>query len=92
MVPVLPHSVCEMLVDGDAAGLEGLGGDLLLLVADQVGNKWEEVHGGLLGAHVIDLDLGLGDAAAVPRLDVRLVLLVPVAAERTAARGRSLRF
>jgi len=83
VIPVLANGVGEVLVDGDAAGLQGLAGDLLLLVAHQVADEGKEVDGGLLRANVVDLDLGLGDTAAVTGLDVGLILLVAVAAERT---------
>mmetsp|Transcript_390 Transcript_390/g.771 ORF Transcript_390/g.771 Transcript_390/m.771 type:complete len:206 (-) Transcript_390:152-769(-) len=83
VVSVLSDGVGQVLVDGDAAGLEGLGGDLLLFVADEVGHEGEEIDGGLLGSHVVNLDFGFGHTTAVARLDVGLVLLVTVAAERT---------
>jgi len=87
VVGVLSDRLGQVLVDGDAAGLEGLGRDLLLLVADQVGDKWEEIDGGLLVSDVEDLDLGFRHTAAVPRLDVRLVLLVTVTTSWTATHG-----
>ena len=57
VVGVLSDGLGQMLVDGDTAGLEGLGRDLLLLITDQMGNKGEEIDGGLLVANVKDLDL-----------------------------------
>jgi hypothetical protein len=87
VVGVLPNVLGQVLVDGDAAGLQRLRADLLLLVADHVGNEGEQVDGGLLGPHVVDADLRLGHTAAVPGLDVRLVLLVAVATGWTATHG-----
>ena len=87
VVGVLSDRLGQVLVDGDTAGLEGLGRDLLLLVADQMGHKGEEIDGGLLVADVEDLDLRFWYTTAVPRLDVRLVLLVSVATSWTATHG-----
>ena len=80
---VLSDRLSQMLVDGNTAGLESLGRNLLLL-AHQVSNKGKEIHGGLLGTNVENADLGVGDSTAIPRLDVRLVLLVTVATSWTA--------
>jgi len=90
VVSLLSDRLCQVLVDGNTAGLEGLGRDLLLLVADQVGDKGEEIDGGLLGTDIEDLDLRFRYTTAVPRLDVRLVLLVAIAASRTATHGGDL--
>ena len=59
VVAVFSDGLGQVLVDGDAGGLKGLGGDLLLLIADHVRDEWEEVNGGLLGADVVDPDLGV---------------------------------
>ena len=87
VVSILSDGVGQVLVDGDTAGLESLRRDLLLLVAHQVSHEREEIDGRLLGTHVVNLDLRLGHTTAVPRLDVRLILLVAVASERTSAHG-----
>jgi len=87
VVRVLSDHFREMLVDGNPAGLEGFARNLLLLVADQVGDEGEEIDGSLLVADVEDLDLGFRYTTAVPRLDVRLVLLVSVATSWTATHG-----
>lgn len=84
VVSVLTDHLAEVLVDTDTAGLEGLGGDLLLLVAHKVGNEGEEIDGGLLVSDIVNADLRVGHTTAVPRLDVRLVLLVTVATSGTA--------
>ena len=81
---ILTGHLGDVLVAGNAGGLKSLGGKLLKLVGEHVHAGRELVHGGLLLAEVIDPDLGVGDTTAVPRLDVRLVLLVAVAARRTA--------
>ena len=65
VVSILADGVGQVLVDGDTAGLECLGGDLLLFVADEVGYKGEEIDGSFLGSHVVDLDFGFGDTTAV---------------------------
>jgi len=84
VVSVLADGLHQVLVDTDTAGLEGLGGDLLLLVAHKMGNEGEEIDGGLLVTDIVNADLRVGDTTAVPRLDVRLVLLVAVATSGTA--------
>jgi len=84
VVSVLTNGVGQVLVHGNATRLQCLGRDLLLLVADQVGDEGEEIDGGTLGADVVNLDLGLRYTATVAGLDVGLVLLVAVTAERTA--------
>jgi hypothetical protein len=76
-----------MLVNGHTAGLESLGRDLLLLVTDQVSDKGKLIDRSLLGTDIKDADLGLGHTTAVPRLDVRLVLLVAVTASWTTTHG-----
>lgn len=57
MVPILTDSVGKVFVDGNAAGFQCFTGYLLLLVAHQVADEREEVHGGLLRTYVVDLDL-----------------------------------
>ena len=84
---VLSDVLTQVLVDGDAACFQGFAGDLLLFVADQVSDKGELIDGGLLGTDVKNLDLGFGHTTAVPRLDVRLVLLVTVATSWTTTHG-----
>mmetsp|Transcript_20380 Transcript_20380/g.26861 ORF Transcript_20380/g.26861 Transcript_20380/m.26861 type:complete len:127 (-) Transcript_20380:70-450(-) len=79
VVGIFSNVLGKMLVDGNTACLECLGGDLLLLVAHKMGNEGEHINGCLFGTHVVNPDLGFGHTTAVPRLDVRLVLLVTVA-------------
>jgi len=87
VVGVLSDGFGQVLVDGNAAGLQGFTGNLLLFVADQVGHKGKEIDGGLLGSDVEDLDLRFRYTTAVPRFDVRLVLLVSVTTSWTATHG-----
>lgn len=82
---VLAAELCERLVRGDTGGLERLGGQLLALVRHEVHDERELVDARPLVADVVDAQLGVGDAAAVARLDVRLVLAVAVAAGGAAA-------
>ena len=57
VVPVLAYGVGEVLVDSNTAGLQGLAGDLLLLVANKVTDEGKEVNRSFLRADVVDLDL-----------------------------------
>lgn len=84
VVSILSNSVGQVLVDGNTAGLKSLGGDLLLLVTDQVSNEGEKINRGFLGSDIINLNLRFGHTTAVARLDVGFVLLVAVTAEGTA--------
>jgi len=65
VVTILTDGVGQVLVDGDTAGLECLGGDLLLFIADQVGYEGEEIDGSLFGTDVVNLDFGFGHTTAV---------------------------
>jgi len=76
---VLATHLGDVLVAGNAGSLERLGGDLLLLVRDQMGTEREVVDGGTLLAEIEDFDLGVGDTTAETRLDVRLVLAIAIA-------------
>jgi len=84
VVVVLSNGLGQVLVDGDTAGFKGLRGDLLLLVRGKVSHKGEEIDGGLLCADIKNADFGFWHTTAVAGLDVRLVLLVAVAAGWTA--------
>ena len=84
VITILTDRVGQVLVDGDTAGLECLGGDLLLLVADEVGYEGEEIYRSLFGTDIINLDFRFGHTTTVARLDVGFVLLVAVATEGTA--------
>ena len=55
-----------------------------------MGDEGEEIDGGLLVTDIVDADLRVGHTTAVPRLDVRLVLLVAVATSRTATHDRNV--
>jgi hypothetical protein len=87
VVGVLSNGLSQMLVDGNTAGLESFTRNLLLFVADQMSHKGKEIDGGLFVANVKDSDLGFRHTAAVPRFDVRLVLLVSVTTSWTATHG-----
>ena len=65
VVTILSNSVGQVLVNGNTAGLKCLGGDLLLLVTDQVGNEGEEIDGSLLGSNIVNPDFGFGYTTAV---------------------------
>ena len=57
---------------------------------DEVDAGLELVHAELLHAGIVDADLRVGHTAAVARLDVRLVLLVAVAAGRACGDRKNI--
>ena len=63
----------EVLVGADTGSLEGLGGQLLILVGDEVDAEREVVDVSLLAAKIEDADLGVGDTTVEARLGVRLL-------------------
>lgn len=74
----------EVLVGANTGGFESLGGDLLVLVRDQVDAEGKLVDVGTLAAEIEDADLGVGHTTVEARLGVRLVLAIPVATGGTA--------
>lgn len=60
----------EVLVGANTGGLERLGGQLLVLVGDQVNAEREVVYVGLLATKVENADLGIGDTTVEPALGV----------------------
>merc|ERR1719152_704878 len=90
VVRLLAAHLDEVLVAGDARRLQRVRRDLLLLVGDQMGHEGELVDGRLFVAAVENADLRVRHAAAVPRLDVGLVLLEARAARGAAAHGCEL--
>jgi hypothetical protein len=71
----LTRGLHHVLVGADTGGFEGLGGELFILVGDEVDAVREVVDGSALAAEIVDSDLGVGDTTVEPRLRVRLVLL-----------------
>ena len=93
---VLPHSDMEgvlsaeldhVLVSTDTGSLQGLRGQLLLLVGDQMDTRGEIVNMSLLPSEIVDPNLGVRDTTAEPGLGVGLVLAVPVTPGWTATHG-----
>jgi len=82
---ILADVLGQVFVAGDAAGLEGLGGDLLDLVGDDVDDEGEVGRGGLLAADVVDADLGVGDTAVVAGFGVGLAAADAVATSWSSA-------
>jgi hypothetical protein len=62
----------DVLVGTNTGSLEGLGGQLLILVGDEVNTGGEVVNVGLLATQVEDTDLGVGDTTVEPGLGVGL--------------------
>ena len=84
VVSLLSNVFGEVLVDGNAACFEGFRGNLLLLVAYEMGYVGKEIDCCSFVADVVNPDLGFGDTTTVPTLDVGLVLLVTVTTSWTA--------
>jgi len=84
----------KVFVGANTRGLEGFGAQLLILVGNKVDAEREVIDVGALSAKIEDADLGVGDTTVEPRLGIRLVLAVSVAASRTASHfvGVSLTF
>ena len=57
VVSILSDGLTQVLVDGNTAGFESLGRDLLLFVTDQVGNEGEQIDGSLFVSDIKDLNL-----------------------------------
>ena len=72
MEPLLSGNLDHVLVGANTGGLERLGGQLLVLVGDQVDAEREVVDVGLLAAEVEDADLGVGHTTVEARLGVWL--------------------
>jgi len=62
---LLSCSLDNVLVGTNTSGLEGLGGELLIFVRDEMTAEGEVVDRGLLSSEIIDSDLGLGDTTVV---------------------------
>ena len=62
-----------VLVGANTGSLEGLRGDLLILVGDEVNAERELVDVGLLATEIEDANLGVGDTTVEARLRVRLL-------------------
>jgi len=79
-VEVLSSAVdLHVFVTGNSSGLKSFGGDLLLLVANQMDAGSELVVGSLLPTDIVESELCIGDTSVESRFWIRLVLLVPVA-------------
>jgi len=84
METFLSSNLDEVLVGANTGGLKSLGGQLLVLVGDEVDAEREVVYAGLLATEVEDPDLGIGYTTVEPALGVGLVLAVAVATGGTA--------
>jgi hypothetical protein len=85
METFLSGNLDEVLVGANTGGFEGLGGQLLVLVGDEVNAEREVVDAGLLATEIEDADLGVRYTAVEPALGVGLVLAVTVATGGTAS-------
>lgn len=73
----------KVLVGANTGGLESLGGQLLVLVGNQVDAHGEVIHVGLLTTKIEDTNLRVGNTTVEPGLGVRLVLAVAVTSRGT---------
>ena len=83
MERVLSRGLGHVLVGTNTGGFESLGGELLVFIGNEVRAEGEFVDVGTLTAEIEDPDLGIRNTTVVPRLGVRLVFAVAVAASRT---------
>ena len=70
METFLSGNLDEVLVGANTGGLKSLGGQLLVLVGDEVDAEGEVVYAGLLATEVEDPDLGIGYTTVEPALGV----------------------
>ena len=70
METFLSGNLDEVLVGANTGGLESLGGQLLVLVGDEVDAEREVVYAGLLATEVEDADLGIRYTTVEPALGV----------------------
>ena len=71
-------SSLHVFVTGDSRGLEGFGGNLLLLEANQMDTSWELVKSGLLFTDIIDSKFWVWDTSIESRFWIWLILLVSI--------------
>jgi hypothetical protein len=76
METFLSGNLDEVLVGANTGGFEGLGGQLLVLVGDEVNAEGEVVDAGLLATEIEDADLGVRYTAVEPALGVLRFLSV----------------
>jgi hypothetical protein len=65
VVTFLTDILGQVLVNGNAASLEGFRRNLLLFVTDQVSDKGKEIDRRLLGTRVENTNLGFRDTTAL---------------------------
>jgi hypothetical protein len=70
METFLSGNLNKVLVGANTGGLKSLGGQLLVLVGDEVDAEREVVYAGLLATEVEDPDLGIGYTTVEPALGV----------------------
>jgi hypothetical protein len=84
MERILPARLGNILVRTNPRSLQRLAGELFVFVRDEVAAERELVDVGAFAAQIEDSDFGIRNTTVVPRLGVRLVLAVAVAASGTA--------
>jgi len=83
MERIFSRGLGHVFVGANTGGLEGLGGDLLVLVGNEMGAVGEVVYAGTFPSKIENANLRVGYTTVVSRLGERLVLTVPVAASWT---------
>jgi hypothetical protein len=88
METFLSGNLDEVLVGANTGGFEGLGGQLLVLVGDEVNAEGEVVDAGLLATEIEDADLGVRYTAVEPALGVlRFLSVLALLRQRRHRRG-----
>ena len=75
----------EILVARNTSCFKSLRGELFSLTGNQMHRRWEHLTGCFLHSSIIHTDLRVGDTTTKPRLWIRLVLTIAVAASRSAS-------
>jgi len=83
MIRILSNHFRQMFVNRDPAGLEGLGGNLLFFITDEVADVRKEIDRRTFMADIKNPNLGFRNAATIPRFNIRFILLVPITPCRT---------
>ena len=78
VVGILPNHLGQMFVNGDPAGLEGLGGNLLFFITDQMTDVRKQIDRRTFVTDIKNTNFRFRNATTIPGFDIRFILLVPI--------------